>query len=49
MDVRSASRGGGDGVGRGYIIVEDPKTLDISGWEVLRLLRESVADVVVTT
>ena len=35
MDVRSASRGGGDGVGRGYIIVEDPKTLDISGWEVL--------------
>lgn len=46
MDVRSASRGGGDGVGRGYIIVEDPKTLDISGWEVLRLLRESVADVV---
>ena len=46
IDVRSSTRGGGDSVGRGYIIVEDPKELDISGWEVLRLLRESVADVV---
>ena len=27
--------GWGDGVARGYILVEDPKTLDISGWEVL--------------
>ena len=34
--------GGGDGVARGYILVEDPKTLDISGWEVLDNARSAV-------
>ena len=45
IDVRSSSFGGGDGIGRGYIVVEDPKTLDISGWDVLALARQAMDDI----
>ena len=45
IDVRSSSFGGGDGIGRGYIVIEDPKTLDISGWEVLALARNAMNDI----
>ena len=31
----SGGGGSGDGVGRGYIVLEDPKELDITGFEVL--------------
>ncbi len=37
--------GSGDGVGRGYIVLQDPKELDITGFEVLALLREAVTDI----
>ena len=45
IDVRSSSFGGGDGIGRGYIVIEDPKTLDISGWDVLALARNAMTDI----
>jgi len=45
IDVRSSSFGGGDGIGRGYIVIEDPKTLDISGWDVLALARNAMNDI----
>ena len=41
----SGGGGSGDGVGRGYIVLEDPKELDITGFEVLALLREAVSDI----
>ena len=41
----SGGGGSGDGVGRGYIVLEDPKELDITGFEVLSLLREAVSDI----
>ena len=44
MTVRNSGWGGGDGVARGYILVEDPKTLDISGFDVLNNAREAVKD-----
>ena len=42
ITVQNSGWGGGDGVARGYILVEDPKTLDISGWEVLDNARSAV-------
>ena len=44
ITVQNSGWGGGDGVARGYILVEDPKTLDISGWDVLNNAREAVAN-----
>ena len=44
IDVRNSSFGGGDGIGRGYIVVEDPNTI-ISGWEVLALARSAMNDI----
>lgn len=44
MTVSNSGWGGGDGVARGYILVEDPKTLDISGFDVLNNAREAVKD-----
>ena len=41
----SGGGGSGDGVGRGYIVLEDPKELDITGFEVLALLREAVSNI----
>ncbi len=45
MNVYSSGGGSGDGVGRGYIVLQDPKELDITGFEVLARLRESVKDI----
>ena len=42
VTVSNTGWGGGDGVARGYILVEDPKTLDISGWDVLNNARDAV-------
>ncbi len=42
VTVSNSGWGGGDGVARGYILVEDPKTLDISGWDVLNNARDAV-------
>tara|TARA_B100000886_G_scaffold23946_1_gene15309 strand:+ start:49111 stop:52227 length:3117 start_codon:yes stop_codon:yes gene_type:complete len=44
ITVQNSGWGGGDGVARGYILVEDPKTLDISGWDVLNNARDAVAN-----
>ena len=41
----SGGGGSGDGIGRGYIVLEDPKELDITGFEVLALLREAVSSI----
>ena len=44
MTVSNSDWGGGSGVARGYILVEDPKTLDISGFEVLDNIRNQFDD-----
>ena len=44
LTVRNSGWGGGDGVARGYILVEDPKTLDITGFDVLNNARAAVKD-----
>ena len=44
LTVRNSGWGGGDGVARGYILVEDPKTLDITGFDVLANARAAVKD-----
>ena len=44
MTVSNSDWGGGSGVARGYILVEDPKTLDISGFEVLDNIRNQFND-----
>ncbi len=44
MTAKTTEWGGGDGIARGYILVEDLKTLDYTGWDVLNMARNAVKD-----